>query len=200
MAMSNKVEDIRYLTAHINELQGLRYLPFGIFLLSEGLASYSWAPWGSWVASTLNAFNFVIIFCLVVLYGFIRMYYESSFGEVIPLRKSWKQILTLLGFHILVILGIVLDGHHLYPVSFTWMVIGLFIISMNIKDKPIWGMVMLGIVIILFSISSTWGVMLLLSPAFNMICGFIIISTGIYQHFKLISDLKTIQQSLAAHG
>ncbi len=200
IAMSNNIEDIRYLTAHLNELQGLRYLPFGLFLLSEGLSTYTWAPWGSWVGSTLNVFNFVIIFCLVVLYGFIRMYYESSFGEVIPLRASWKRILVILGFHILLILGIVLDGNHLYPFSFTWMVIGLFIISMNIKGKPIWGMIILGIFIILFSISSTWGAMLLLSPVFHVICGFIIISTGIYQHFKLIADLDTIQQSLAAHG
>ena len=197
--MSNNFEDIRYLTAHLKELQGLRYLPFGIFLLSEGLSSYAWAPWGSWIGN-INVLNTVIIICLVILYGFIRMYYESSFGEVIPLKMSRRQLLILLSAHILVILGIVVDGKQLYPVSFTWMIIGLFIIYMGMKDKPIWGIAILGIIILLFSISSSWGVELLLSPAFHLISGFIIISTGIYQHFKLISDFDTIQQNLAANG
>ena len=103
---------IRYVTGRFRQMQGLRLLPWGLFLMLGAGKMLGWYP------PALEAhFGYVELAGLVVcvgLYLWIHAYYRRAFGHVeAEPAAPWKDVLLVL----LVLAAAVADGVLALPVS-----------------------------------------------------------------------------------
>ena len=105
--MTTDLHHLRYITANFHGLQGLKLVPFGLFLWSEAALSYL-GPQTPWLVE----FGIILraaagLLCLL-LYAALHTYYRRSFGraERLPAnsgeRMFWLMTWMLLGFGVLV--------------------------------------------------------------------------------------------------
>ena len=105
--MNDNLTRIRYVTANFHGLQGLKLIPFGLFLWSEAALSYL-GPQTPWLVESGLTLRSVVALLCVLIYGAIHTYYRRSFGhaERLPAnsgeRMFWLMTWMLLGFGVLV--------------------------------------------------------------------------------------------------
>lgn len=90
------LQRIQYVTSHYQEIQGLRIIPFGIWLILVALGQAS-----GFVPTTEPKLDAAILFTyllggflVLALYGLIGTFYERTYGSVQPLLQSRTRALS----------------------------------------------------------------------------------------------------------
>lgn len=89
------LDRIRFVTRYYSALQGLKLVPFGLFLIVMSFRSLGWTGLGKSGDCTYTLPLLVLMF---ILYFVIGRYYTRRFGEVQPVREDaawWKGMLPL---------------------------------------------------------------------------------------------------------
>ena len=100
--MITDLHHIRYVTANFNGLQGLKLIPFGLFLWGEAALTYL-GPQIPWIAESGILLRMALGALCLLLYWPITLYYRHSFGHVERLpansgeRVFWVMTWMLIG-------------------------------------------------------------------------------------------------------
>lgn len=83
---------VRYVTGHYQQIQGLRLLPLGLWLLGMTLYEAYFKPLGftpgaerTWQVTLLYYGGPIVV---LLLYGFIGAFYQGTFGNVQPVAQQ----------------------------------------------------------------------------------------------------------------
>ncbi len=197
--MTDKLHEIRTFTAHFQDLQGLRLLPFGVFFLTEGLGYYDAVPWGSIMQSKgTTPVNIIIAVLILLSFPLIGAYYKDTFGKVVQRKKPWQMLLLFVGQFVFVVLGMGLDQSLENPISFTLLMIG-FITLLSIwllgQHNTLY---LVGIMTCLAAfIPLYWNLENFMASGFLLILGIIWIIHSIAQHFVFVRQFQALQSSLS---
>ncbi|MFO7539122.1 MAG: hypothetical protein R6X32_13850 [Chloroflexota bacterium] len=121
------IERIEYITQNFNLLQGLRVVPFGLFILVDA-AAYAWLPWYRiWRPLTPLALFGLAVALSILANG----YYSRHYGEVRPLQQpsSRLEAATLLAGVVLMVIGGALDRHYQLPLSLFGLAMSAFLLG-----------------------------------------------------------------------
>jgi hypothetical protein len=120
-----EIKRMETITQSFNLLQGLRVVPFGLFIVVEAAAT-SWLPWYA-VWRPLSSGAALLLAAALSLLA--HLYYRRNFGEVRPLRPQSPALqvgLILFGLVLMVTAGS-LDRHYNMPVSLFGLAITVFL-------------------------------------------------------------------------
>lgn len=86
--LSAEMQRVRVVTANYNYLQGLRLVPFGVWLLLNAIIDAGWyLP--AWIPDWLIVGTYILgPFVALVLYWLIGRYYNHIFGYVQPMQSA----------------------------------------------------------------------------------------------------------------
>ena len=197
-AMPTQVEDIRFLTANFHKMQGLRWVPIGVWLALKGLEYYGVLDWEALIGA--NMFTPMLIVILVmVAYGFIGLHYESTYGEVIPPKdKGFKKWIVPL-FYLLILAQIVVTGIYNLPIDLPLIYAGGYILHKSLTGVRNYGLTVLSGALFYLATAPLWtSSMPPMAPVF-VACGVSLVLSGIYLHVKFLRSFRTIRQNMAGH-
>lgn len=104
--MTTDFHHLRYVTANFHGLQGLKLIPFGLFLWSEAALTYL-GPQNPWLVEAGLGLRLAVGLLCFLVYGALHVYYRRSFGhaERLPAnsgeRMFWLMTWMLIGFAVL---------------------------------------------------------------------------------------------------
>lgn len=115
---------VQYVTQYYNQLQGLKYVPLGVYFILLGLDEPGRFPWleGSFIGRTWTVWGLVVV---GVLYWLIKRYYDERYGRVnrsaADQQREEREGLVLMGLFLVAFLADVFLG---LPVSLSAFVFG----------------------------------------------------------------------------
>lgn len=118
------VRRVQYVTQHYNQLQGLKYVPLGVYFILLGLDEPGRFPWleESFIGRTWTVWGLVVV---GVLYWLIKQYYDERYGRVnrspADQRREEREGWVLVGLFLAAFLADVFLG---LPVSLSAFVFG----------------------------------------------------------------------------
>ena len=197
IAMATDARDIRFLTSNFILLQGLRWVPFGLFMILEGLSAYDWALWESTTGGRLgNGFNKWILIVLIAMFVGVHWYYQLHFGHVVEKPAGKKGALKNAGFVILFVLAIYIQIAFSLKVYSIALVLGIMMIIPSLQLGRLYGPAFAGAVMVLYSF---WPQFSAAPPPlyqFYLICVMLYVVSGIYTHFQFAKRFKLVRQSI----
>lgn len=182
------LQRIRYVTSHYQEIQGLRIVPLGawLILLAIAEANRSVLPPAPQVAMVIMVFYLLAGFFVLLFYRIIGAFYERRFGSVNPLLQSKSRAFSGClrggGFLFVLYVGLTASNPQLpYVVTLLLM---LFLISVAWRSG--WYrkdyVVLVAFLVSIYSIPGSVTTMLL--------NGCTVILGGLLDHFLLVRTLK----------
>lgn len=136
--MTADLKRIRYVTANFHGLQGLKLVPFGLYLWIDAALTYLGFQ-NTWFIEHGVSTRLVAVVFLALLYWVIAAYYRRAFGQVDRLpeeggeRMFWAMMWMLVGVGLFVVLiamggrGLIENGRLTSPLNviillITWLV------------------------------------------------------------------------------
>lgn len=194
--MGNQYEKIRFLTSNFNELQGLRIIPFGLFLMVPLLGRMAGTPWTGF----MHGWGLLVTALLIALYGLIMLYYRHQFGDVKQKESKKDRSVLWFGFFAF-IAAFVLDIVLTLPMSLTWLMVGVLVLLDGLRGARRYGFVIVGALI---ALSSFWPIVFGTYEGWDHTILYALIGTGlilagIFEHWRFLHAFKSVQQ-LGQHG
>jgi hypothetical protein len=191
-AMNKELEQVRYITRFYGMLQGLKALPFGLWVIALALRDIGMASVS--IGLTLLA---------LVLFIAANRYYDTRFGSV-QLRDRSGQIRELVIFLIVSFFIIVLENVLLLPFSLIGLAVAAYFFLIGIQMK-VYYYFPLGVVIV-FASFLPWMLGVPITDRMFGSIGFVLAMTiggtvmiaGLLDHIRLVRGLK-LQQG-GPHG
>jgi hypothetical protein len=188
------LERVRYITRYFSALQGLKMLPFGLFMILIATRDLGW----TWLGTAGDCSYTLPMFLLAgILYVVIARYYSRRFGIVqqkdVDTRWIWGILLVAVFFGI-VLLEVAVKP----PFSLIGLLISLLLIYSGIRTRR-WYYWAAGLVLAVLNLlpllaGSTWKAFAFKTFGFwwNVSLGLVWCALGILDHFRLVSALKPL--------
>lgn len=183
---------IRYITRNLDSLQGLRMVPFGLFLLAAG---FGWL--GDQGDFTLSLPAFVLT---LFLYWLLGRYYARKFGRVKPLRAELVKN-TLLSLAVILLMWVAswLDYWLNPPVSIFGLTLAVLLFAWWWLDEQrirfhyalMAGLVALISLLPLIGIGEGWQIIEPMGSLFHLLIGGIVLIGGILDHLILVNGFTS---------
>lgn len=182
------LQQIRYVTQNYSNLQGLRLIPLGLWLLIVGLVTIEFA--------------IPLLLAAVVLTWLIGIYYKRQFGQVHSMTSpTWKSyLLGLLVLAVLIAVA-VMDWYLELPVSLLGltMAIGLFLVWIQPAYRPRLHYLVVAILVAAMSLLPPLGIFAG-GPAFHPVWAgslgilLVILVGGLFDHLLLVRAFKALPE------
>lgn len=194
--MDTRMENVRSLTENFKQLQGLRAIPFGLYVLLEAAGRAGWGPRAG--SEPLHGLlTLLSIAALALLYFGIGAYYRKTFGVVRAPRKQWG-VLELLMWPVLIAM-IGLDTYLDLPVNFTFLYVAALFLVPYFRDRRRSHYALLAVVLAVFAFGGYRAEFETGSLGFTVM-GFAFVAVGILDHLLLVRALPPAPVEEVAHG
>jgi hypothetical protein len=192
-------ERVRYVTRNFNGLQGLKLLPFGLFMILIATRDLGW----TWLGTAGDCSYTLPLFLLMgILYMGIGRYYSRRFGTV---RQKDMESQWLLGIALVAVFFgmVVLEVAVKPPFSLIGLLISLLLVYSGIRTRR-WYYWLVGLVLALLNLlpllaGTTWKTFAISTEAagtfgfwWNTSLGMAFCLLGLMDHYRLVSALKPL--------
>lgn len=211
-------ERIEYVTRHFAELQGLRIIPFALYLLAGAAYDATWSypghrTWGMGLLWLIGVGS-------LLAYARLGSYYRHHFGNVQPRRNRRQQRLISLLFISFLVLNIALgfidrviaERYHSLLVGGWWLLLAVVLLAIwGVAGFPLgWPRRFSMWPILLLLVSGSWNLPgapsqeacypngFNLCVAFDLLLATAIAAGGYYNHRLLIDTLQPLPRE--SHG
>jgi MFS family permease len=186
--MTYDLEQIRYVTQNYSNLQGLRLIPLGLWLLIVGLVTIEFA--------------IPLLLAAWVLTWLIGVYYNRSFGKVRSLTSpSWKSYLVGLLALAALIAAAVADRYLKLPVNLLGltMATGLFLTWLQPAYRPRLHYLVVAVLVAAVSLLQLFGIPAANSTFYPVLAGsvgilLVILIGGLFDHLLLVRAFKALPE------
>ena len=131
--MISELQNARFVTKYYHSLQGLVFLPIGLYLLLFGIGDWLGVPGFQQGDCTLPSIVLPVV--LILTFAAAR-YYRRRFGEVrriTPARETWAAVAGVVGWTLLAMVDMTWLGN--IPFSFSMLGVALFCIMIPIASE-----------------------------------------------------------------
>jgi hypothetical protein len=188
------VERARYITQNYSALQGLKLLPFGLFMMLTSTRDLNWTWLGPQGDCTITL---PMLIAAILLYFVIDRYYARRFGMVRQkhVDTQWLMGIAFLG---LVFGVIILEAAVRPPFSILGLLISLLLVYAGLRTHR-WYYWVVGLALALLNLlpilaGFTWRTFASGRFGFwwNISLGLAWVVLGVLDHLRLVSALKPI--------
>lgn len=188
------LERVQYITRNFSALQGLKMLPFGLFMLALAARDFGWGFLGQEGDCTYTLPLFFVVLALVYL---TSRYYDQAFGSVKEIDHSTSAFISAAYLFVL-LLVIVVEVQLNPPVSLVALLLASTLLFVGIKKQrpyyTFFALVMVGISFLPLIQNTS-----LENPYYGSLGGFaklaigmIWIAAGLIDHVKLVRIIKQV--------
>ena len=194
------LEQVRYVTQFYTALQGLKMVPFGLFITLMAFHNAGWEGLGGPGDLTYTT---PLFFLGILLYFLISWYYSRHFGQVQPVKigRWWWLGLALV---VILILALVLDNLLMPRVHLIGLAIGaMWIINGTASKRPhhwMAGILMLVVALLPLAVGSEPTHRIFGSGGFlfSVTFGLLLTINGLIDHFILVRAFKPVAEETYA--